>query len=87
MLGSLIDPIVELMIIYNIMVYCIQEKWVVENKETLARGYMTFMYNRERKVEGMKGRIHGVAAIILSPSLIEAWKAAGSNPPIMTPLE
>ena len=39
-MGSLIDPIVKLMIKDNIIMYCINEIKIMGNKKTLARGHM-----------------------------------------------
>ena len=39
-LESLVHPIVDLMIKYNIMVYCIQETWTLGSGSTLVRGHM-----------------------------------------------
>ena len=42
----LVDPIVDLMITCNIMVYCIQETWVVGTGSKLVRDHMVFIHNR-----------------------------------------
>ena len=81
------DPIVDLMIKHNIMVYCIQETWTLGSVSTLVRGHMVLRHNREESTVGTKGRIPGGVAIILSPTAVEAWRAAGSNPSIRTPLD
>ena len=85
-LESLVDPIVDLMIKDNIMVYCIQETWTLGSCSTLVRGNMVFQHNQEERIIGTKGRILGGVAIILSPTACEAWIAAGSKPPITTPM-
>ena len=41
-LDSLVDPIVDLIIAINIMVYCIQETWVVGTGNNLVQGHMLF---------------------------------------------
>ena len=41
-LDSLVDPIIDLMIARNIIVYCIQEIWVVGTGSKLVRGHMVF---------------------------------------------
>ena len=41
-LDSLVDPIVNIIIARNIMVYCIQKKWVVGTGSKLVRGHMVF---------------------------------------------
>ena len=45
-LDYLVDPIVDLMITCNIMVYCIQETWVVGTGSKLVRDHMVFIHNR-----------------------------------------
>ena len=45
-LDSLVDPIVNLMITCNIMVYCIQETWVFGTVSELVQGHMVFRHNR-----------------------------------------
>ena len=45
-LESLVDPIVDLMIKHNIMVYCIQETWTLGSCSTLVRGNMVLWHNR-----------------------------------------
>ena len=39
---SLVDPLVYLMINNNIMVYCIQETWIVGSVSKLVRGHIVF---------------------------------------------
>ena len=48
---------------------------------------MVIRHNREERIIGTKGIIPGGVSIILSPTVVEAWRAAGSKPPIMTPME
>ena len=48
---------------------------------------MVLQHNREERTIVTKGRITGGVAIILSPTAVEAWRAAGSKPPITTPLD
>ena len=84
---SLVDPIVDLMIKQNIMVYCIQETWTLGSCSTLVRRHMVIRQNREERTIGTKGRIPGGVAIILSPTAVEAWREAGSKPPITTLLD
>ena len=86
-LESLVDPIVDLMIKHNIMVYFIQETCTLGSVITLVRGHMVLRHNREERTIGTKGRIMGGVAIILSPTSVEAWRAAGLKPPIVTPLD
>ena len=45
-LESLVDPIVDLMIKQNIMVYCIQETWTLGSCSTLVQGHMVIRHNR-----------------------------------------
>ena len=86
-LDSLVDPLVDLMITNNIMVYCIQERWIVGSSSKIVRGHMVFRHNQEDRVVGSKGKILGGVAKILSPTAVEVWRAAGSNPPITTPID
>ena len=86
-LESLVDPIVDLMIKDKIMVYFIQETWNLESCSTLVQGHMVIQHNQEEQTIGSKGRIPGRVAIILSPTACEAWRAAGSKPPITTLME
>ena len=76
-LDSLVDTIVDLMIARNIMVYCIQKKWVVGTGSKLVRGHMVFWHNWEVRIKGYKGRITGGVATILSPAVVEAWRESG----------
>ena len=48
---------------------------------------MVLQHNQEERTIGTKGRIPGGVAIILSPTEVEVWRAAGSKPPITTPLD
>ena len=48
---------------------------------------MVLRYNQEERAIGSKGRIPGGVAIILSPTAVEARRAAGSKPPITTPMD
>ena len=48
---------------------------------------MVLQHNREERAIGYKGRIMGRVAIILSPTAVEAWRAAGRKPPITTPID
>ena len=48
--------------------------------------HMIFIHNRCEREEGTKGRNPGVVSIIFDPAAVVAWKKAGSNPPITTPL-
>ena len=86
-LESLVDPILYLMIRQNIMVYCIQETWTLGSCSTLVQVHMVIRHNREERTIGSKGRIPSGVAIILSPTACETWRAAGSKPPITTPMD
>ena len=86
-LESLVDPIVDLMIKYNIIVYCIQEKWPLGSGSTPVQGHMVLRHNRDKRAIGTKGRIPGSVAIILYPTAVDASRAAGSKPPITTSLD
>ena len=66
------DPLVDLMITNNIMVYCIQETRIVGSVSKLFRGHMVFQHNQEDRVIGSKGKIPGRVAIILSPTAVES---------------
>ena len=46
MLEPLVDPIVDLVIARNIMVYWIQDTWVVRTGSNLVRGHMLFLHNQ-----------------------------------------
>ena len=72
------------MISKGIMIYCLQETWVLGNEVIMVRGHMIFLHNRCEQEEGTKGRNPVGVAIILSPVEIEAWKEAGLNPPTTT---
>ena len=48
---------------------------------------MVLRHNREEIIIGTKGRIPDGVATILSPLAVEAWRAAGSKPPITTPMD
>ena len=67
-LESLVDPIVDLMIQDNIMVYCIQETWTLGSCSTVVQGYMVIRNNQEERNIGTKCRIPGGVAIILYPT-------------------
>ena len=66
------------------MVYCIQETWTIGSGSTLVRGHMVLRHNQEERALGTKNRIPGGVAIIISPTEVEGWRAAGLNPPIAT---
>ena len=86
-LESFVDPLLDLIITNNIIFYCIQETWIVGSGSKLVRGHMVLRHNREERAMGSKGRIPGGVAIILSPTAVEVWRAAGSKPPITTPMD
>ena len=69
------------------MVYCSQETGNLGSGSILVQGYIVLWHNQEERTIGAKGRIPGGVAIILSPTAVEAWRAAGSKPPITTPLD
>ena len=48
---------------------------------------MIFRHNREEREVGTRGRVPGGVAIILSPTAVTAWRAAGENLPITTHLQ
>ena len=85
-LESLVDPLVDLRITNNIMVYCIQETWTIGSCSELVLGHIVLWHNREEGDIGSKGRIPDGVAIILSPTAVEAWRATGSKPPTTTPM-
>ena len=60
--------------------------WTLGSCSTIVRGHMVLRHNHEESTIGTKGRIPGGVSIILSPTAVEAWRAAGSKPPITTPL-
>ena len=86
-LNSLVDTLVDLMITNNIMVYFIQETWIVGSRGKLVREHMVFQHNREERIIGFKGKIPGRVAIILSSKAVEVWRAVRLKPPIMTPMD
>ena len=69
----------------GIMVYCIQETWIVGNSSNLVRDHILFRHNREEREIGSKGRILGGVAIVLALAAVQAWKKSGSKTPITTP--
>ena len=71
----------------NIMDYFIQETCTLGSCSTLVQGHMFIRHNQEERTIGTKGRIPGGVAIILSPTACEVWRAAGSKPPITTPMD
>ena len=86
-LESLVNPIVDLMIKDNIMVYCIQGTWTLGSCSTLVWVHMVIRHNKEERTIVSKGRIPGGVAIILSPTACEVWIAEGLKPPITTPMD
>ena len=87
MLESLVDPIIDLMVGKKILAYCVQETWIFGNANTLVRNHMIFRHNREEREVGTRGRVSVGVAIILSPTAVTAWRAAGAKPPIKTHLQ
>ena len=53
----------------------------------MVRHLMVVMQNINEKEPGSKGRVKGGVAIILSPVAVDAWREAGSKPPITTLME
>ena len=53
-LDSLLDPLIDTMITKGVMVYCVQETWVVGNSVVMVRGHMIFLHNRVKRVEGTR---------------------------------
>ena len=84
---SLVDLIVDLMFAKGILAYCVQETWIVGNVKKVVRNHKVFRHNREEREFGTRGRVPGGFAIILSPEAVTAWRAAGAEPPITTPLQ
>ena len=76
-LDLLLDPLIDIMITKGVMVYFVQETWVVGNSVVMVRGQMIFLHNRVKRVQGTIGRNPGGVAIILAPSVVVAWKEAG----------
>ena len=58
-LESLVYPIVDLIIRQNIIVYCIQETWILGYCSTFVWGNMILRHKREERTTGTKGRILG----------------------------
>ena len=48
---------------------------------------MVLRHNQEERALGTKNRIPGGVAIIISPTEVVGWRAAGLNPPITTPMD
>ena len=48
---------------------------------------MFLQHNQDERAIRSKGRITSGVAIILSPTAVEAWRAAGSKPQILTPMD
>ena len=78
------DLLVEIMVSKGIMIYCVQEICILGNSTTVVRDHMVFMHNMNEKEPGSKGRVKRGVAIILSPVAVDAWREAGSKPPITT---
>ncbi len=67
---------------HDIGAWLLQETWEEgDNFDTNIGGDHVFHHNAERGVTGRQHLYRGVA-IILSPPFYEAWKLAGSTPPI-----
>ena len=67
---------------HDVGAWLLQETWEEgDNVDTEVGGYHVFCHNAEREVTGHQHLYRGVA-IILSPQFHEAWKLAGSPPPI-----
>ena len=73
---SLIDRMIQL----NMHACCVQETWLIGNWTRKIQDFYVFHHNYDEKKK--KGRVTGGVAIILSPRGVEAWKDAGSLPPI-----
>jgi hypothetical protein len=68
----------------NIGVWLVQETWEDGDKfDVNVNGYHIFCHNTNQGENGCQHLFRGVA-IILSPLFYDAWKAAGSPPPITT---
>ena len=48
---------------------------------------MLFFHNREEREVGTRGRVPGGVTIILPPTAVTVWRAAGAKPPITTHLQ
>ena len=70
-LDSLLDPMVDIMITKGVMVYCVQETWIVGNLVVIVREHMIFLNNRVKRVQGTRGRNPGGVAIILAPNVVD----------------
>ena len=81
------DPLVEIMISNGIMIYCVQETWILGNSSTMVRDHMVVMQNINEKEPGSKGRVKGGVATIFSQVAVDAWRKSGSKPPMTTPME
>ena len=68
----------------NIGAYLVQESWLEgDDFDVDIGGYHVFRHNSYRGDEG-RGHLFKGVAIILSPEYYDAWKAAGSPPPVTT---
>ena len=86
-LESLVDPIIDLMVDKKILAYCVQETWIVGNANTVVRNHMIFCHDREEVEVVTRVRVPGGVAIIISPTAVTSWRAAGEKPPITTHLQ
>ena len=86
-LESLLDPLLDIMILKEIMTYCLQETWVVGNTVIIVGRHMIFLHKICEMEERTKGSNTGGVAIIIALTAVVAWKEAGLNPPITTPLD
>ena len=78
------EPIIDLLVDKNILAYCVQETWIVDNVNTVVRNHMIFRHNREEREVGTRGRVTGGVASVLSPTAVAAWRDPGAKPPNTT---
>ena len=60
---------------------------IINAGSKLVRGHLVLRHNQDERAIGSKDIIPGGVAIILSPTAVEEWRAAGSNPPITTQMD
>ncbi len=81
---SKLEYLIDYMRQNNVGAWLIQETWEEDDEfDVDVNGYHIFRHNAVRDESGRQHLFRGVA-IILSPLFYDAWKAAGSSPPITT---
>ena len=83
-LKSLLDQLIEIMISNRVMIYCVQETWVLGNLVMMLWYHMVIIYNMGEKDPGSKGMVEVGVSIILSPTAVISWREAWSKTTITT---